>query len=872
MRKITGYIGAMIIVFALMGSILAGYALNINGTTAVINEYETVTDVSGLYNHSEQKNYIDYNPANNYIGYSKQYLYDNPSGFGTLKNITSGTITLNTDGTTAYNGKTYGPVSGSQINVMFICDKFFIIRNSNNNTLYDRGMTGNGVTITSPITITINGTTTTGNVNGTNYSYTTTFNLMYYTGVDYDYIMHDGRGLNYTNSIKGYANNLNQLYTIGYQQSISGGTTTTVMTISKGQTLTRFMGESASNVGWQNWQGFNYNYNTLIDNGVYYDELNFNLTRTANGTTWNWAPYVIFYPRTIYSTETTGINYTESNRVNNYPFEYDYNQYTTTQNETVNLMALSAANQFTYNDGWLISTGSRDIIETNGARSSYWAGGNFRIKTDVTEYKITDILSTLTIPAGTTSILIDIPINAFEYPIAHVPLNTSYFPYSYMDVYGNFVYNPELVTINPYSDYYPDVIIGDMANYCIYYPDTGLVDIFNKYSNVKIATSSANVAVVRFVKNTTTTGVYDYNYTGYYDEGAPFNGTSSVSFTLANRGTAQLNLTYSINGAITNTHYMDITKGISIKAGNVNNITWDNQYENGVIDLLFRAESTTETYHNEFTISNNNVSVDYDGGRFSVTLNGGDPIDIGTWRNIVLSIDLINGKLYAIPVKTFNSYTNVVLTNTSVTIGDLVSGQTTTISWIPTNKSFRFNVYSTSVFMDTYGVIMVNPSLNISDYFTDLNGFYRLKLTNFATIGSSMTVNGETLNVTGNTITYNNKSLIIKDMEITYADGKVTIGDNHTDIDLGDITTTNISMTGAWYFLTELERGYTTQKLVYDWDWGTFIFDNTQFCVFYLGFMAAALIVARRYCSLSITDYVVLGISIIIALGVQVIA
>ncbi len=69
MRKVTGHIGAIIILFALMGSILAGYALNVSGQSVIVNDYEMVTDVSGLYGHTQERAYIDYNPASNYIGY-----------------------------------------------------------------------------------------------------------------------------------------------------------------------------------------------------------------------------------------------------------------------------------------------------------------------------------------------------------------------------------------------------------------------------------------------------------------------------------------------------------------------------------------------------------------------------------------------------------------------------------------------------------------------------------------------------------------------------------------------------------------------------------------------------------------------------------
>ena len=87
-----------------------------------------------------------------------------------------------------------------------------------------------------------------------------------------------------------------------------------------------------------------------------------------------------------------------------------------------------------------------------------------------------------------------------------------------------------------------------------------------------------------------------------------------------------------------------------------------------------------------------------------------------------------------------------------------------------------------------------------------------------------------------------------------------------------EITDNNISMSGAWYFITDLMRGYTTQKMIYEWDWQDFILDNVQFCVIYIGLALIGLLIARRYCTLTITDYAVFMVSIIIALTVQVVA
>ena len=272
-------------------------------------------------------------------------------------------------------------------------------------------------------------------------------------------------------------------------------------------------------------------------------------------------------------------------------------------------------------------------------------------------------------------------------------------------------------------------------------------------------------------------------------------------------------------------------------------------------------------------MSDNTVSVDYDGSRFYVALNGGEPVDIGTWRSIILDIDLENGELYAIPVRTFNSYTNVQMDNASIFVGNMTDYTTSNIIiWNPTPDSFTFSVYSTSVFMNTYGVVMADPSITITDFFTNLDNFYRLELSNFSIYGDSMTINEKVGTVNGNRVTFGDESLIIKKLYIEYADGNVYLSDGSTVIDLGELVSNHIFFGGAWYFKTFLQKGYTVNKQVYTWDWQTFILDNTEFCVIYMGLALAAFIVARRFCTFTVMDYVVLGISLIIAFGVQVIA
>lgn len=885
MRKLTGYIGAMIIVFALAGSIMAGYALNINGTSTVINEYEKVTDVSGLYAHSDEKTYIEYNPASNYVNYSANPVTYTNTGVSTYKlikgvnwhNVKDGDITnvgvQHTDGNTLikYRGENTSRYQGSPSVYLansFLCDYFFV-EVAGGSVYFNDYYNKTGTVLTEMLDIStldhdgemwvyLNGTTV-------KYPFPSVM-IVYCTESDYDYLqMYNAVG------VYAYLQNRNDLLSVA--KIIDNGDTINCVTIGDNIVSHSSWGNVPSKI-----PNFNQAYPQL-DNGLFYGDVSFNITSDGK----QYQPYGSFYPRYATSTRGLGIDYTESSRVNNYLMEQQ-NITTDITTGTLKLSDVGDNNYFYYNSFGYKQIGIGQVMyssnrELNGVYNipiqypslTIYIPGCLPESTISYNYnnliwnydgfhnvKLSTVLQSFSIPQGTTSI--KITTNSSDYYTydngvvsATLDKNLVYFSYLPNMIKDNGT-TPSLNSEKDKKDY----LVYDLtSNMCTVYTCEGVA----RYSG-----TPDDISIFYYEDDETNKAFYAYQR----DRDSSQNQGFLTNITNRPTPFITLEITQTTGGVM---KYADITKGYSIKPDNDGPITWNNTYENGDIKVLFRANDTGGAYSNTLTVANNNISINYTNNRFSVSLNSGSPVDIGTWRNIVLDIDLINGKLYAIPVRTFNSFTNVTMDNTNILIGDLVgAAPTNSIVWGMTTNSFLFNVYSTDVFMNTYGVVMVNPTLDITHFFTDLNQFYRLKMYNFAIYGDSMTINGETLAVTDGKVTYDDMTLELKDFNVTYADGMVTIGDNHGIIELGEITTTNISMDGNWYFITDLERGYTAQKTIYDWDWGTFIFDNTQFCVFYLGIMAAALIVARKYCNLSIIDYMVLVASIVIALGVQVVA
>lgn len=860
MRKVTGYIGALIVVVALMGSILAGYALNINGQSTVVNEYENVTDVSGLYSHTDQKTYIDYNPASNYIEYNLDTAsFDNLTGTHEYRSITKNNTVVKYRGSDRHcliDGVDQGVMSIARFYI--ISDMMAVYAESNGLTMYRHNGSNVVASLNDDATFTINNKTISASIGGNNYTISNNNLILAYATINADYYVQLGPTKNNV-----YLNDKNQIMAwITGDTGILHGTTINGINTEYGttSTLNIFSGESNAAPGIKK-------YSTV---GL------------SSGSKTTWA---IFYPKSVNNGTGTGIDYTESNRVNNYIIGYrNIGGTPVTTSSRIDLQNVSTYNYATPNKSWIMDEGWTDFDEHY---NPIW-DWQLKAPSTYTVYTFTDLLTSLSVPANTINVTLKIPMvmagnsyyaspflrTIWDWPDGSDLTMVSNMPYNLVMIGNNAGTYDYKVSDTQYG------INGTISNNNLfrtasYDVSTGLVNIYD-YNGTKVLTDSVSNIYIQYLKNPGVTGYVDSinrntaahvtdTYTiNYRNDSYQYQTTSPVSI-------MDVDITTSTSTSVP--IYMDITKGIKIDPANVPDTIWNNEYENGTVKLLFRAEDTYGTYHNEFSVSNNTISVDYTGSRFFITLNGAEQIDIGAWRSIILNIDMLNGEVFVNPVRTFNSYTNISADKATIFIGDTINNTPiTSISWKPTVNSFTFGVYATDVFLNTYGVVMVNPSLTITNYFTDLNNFYRLVLNNFSTYGDSITVNGVTGNVSGNTVTFNDETITLKNLEIIYADGHVYVEDDNDSVDLGTIANNDISLSGVWYFETDLDRGYTTTKQIYTWDWQDFILDNTQFCIFYIGMALVGLVVARRFCIMTVIDYAVFITSIIIALSTQVIA
>lgn len=303
-------------------------------------------------------------------------------------------------------------------------------------------------------------------------------------------------------------------------------------------------------------------------------------------------------------------------------------------------------------------------------------------------------------------------------------------------------------------------------------------------------------------------------------------------------------------------------------------VYWCNDNYNGRVDILFKFESQANKVHNltmdlySPTVLDNNrtvwsasgytldINLNYPNTSVTATLKyNGSQVktvskNLGTWPTYVLSMDSDNGVLSVTPVKIFNSFTDYTLYDKQIkTILDFSDSSTGKAIYTIVHTDagvgspVKFSVVKTLSFLNTYGVVLYNPSINLSDYFPQYDSI-RVNLYSFALYGESMTINGTTYTLNGSkvTVTYvsdgehnylpsvmpndtpKTKTMDLSNIYITF-DGEtnhvsLTFDNDRFTIDLGEYSDNlrTFSFTGIWYFTTMVYEPYTaTEKTVGSW-------------------------------------------------------
>lgn len=306
------------------------------------------------------------------------------------------------------------------------------------------------------------------------------------------------------------------------------------------------------------------------------------------------------------------------------------------------------------------------------------------------------------------------------------------------------------------------------------------------------------------------------------------------SFTVSNN-TNNITIFYNYSKI---TKYVDIRYGVSARPGET--VKWSNEYSNGIMDLMIHMDDLNETYYNKWDLIYNPSPAtpipNTDKNTIEITHNAGEStiitlisykieddteipvittIDIGKeWASFNLHIDATLGTVSAqlIPSANWSNFQEwsslmEMPIGTFAMTGDIESMQ---IFSQNSKEPFKFQVNSTDVFLDTYGVIIINGSINILDWYPN-NEHFKMKFSKTSAVGNSVTLGDTRYDVTNDKITINdpnddrNISIDVKDMilEYEYSEGiwNLTVSSDKTSGEVNiTVPNTLVSLNGAWYF------------------------------------------------------------------------
>lgn len=535
--------------------------------------------------------------------------------------------------------------------------------------------------------------------------------------------------------------------------------------------------------------------------------------------------------------------YTQTSTANNYRYVVEEGAVTT---DSLTITNASSYNpDFAINKGWRAtinpdSTVSTPLINLNWVGDSYNFGSpwvqpqfdnvpfNGRVEGvgSPIENTIIDIpsLQTVLLDAGLSGGFSSATITITQtgsYPVMFYA--GDWRDYGYSTTRGSY----------PISDFSEDNVL----------PTTLVVDgatlIVKAYRNDALMweSSSNNVAVI-----------YDYT--------ARANGYSAVS--------CSATLDISKTGLPTY-GYMNPNAGVTIAGGNPDSgrISWTNGYENHKITLKAVSTSTAELTVTPYDTDNNSfigIKLYWVGQHAYVRYYMAgvyETQDIGQWPALQLTIDADAREYRVTPtwdvslltVVDEQPYTAVYSIRGAIdNIGRLIfeRGAVSAPHWQITN---------TAVFLNTYNTVMNNPTIDIKDYFPDLDE-YRLNFYSFAIMGTGFNINGTDFDVDRDnatvTFTYGLADVTqkLKNIYVSTDDGHtyITFADVNKIYDLGETTTDSISFTGYWYFSTGLYEavdGVTTQ---YVWDLdGAFHADAGQCLVIFFAILGGFVVIGHVY-------------------------
>ena len=310
--------------------------------------------------------------------------------------------------------------------------------------------------------------------------------------------------------------------------------------------------------------------------------------------------------------------------------------------------------------------------------------------------------------------------------------------------------------------------------------------------------------------------------------------------------------------------YMNPNAGVTLNGAG--SIDWSNGYDNNEVTIKVLKPSSSAKL--TITANASPFTVGWDSGVLKVWDSSNNVIlTLGDWIAVQLTLNGSTGAVSFTPlyfdvslitVADDTAYTQIV--DNLITIGDIsgISFSAGVGVTVP-----HWQIVKTTVFLNTYNTVMLDPALNIKAYFPELTD-YRLNFYSFAIYGDSFTINDVpfTVNREAGTVTFTylgvSVTQTLNNIYVSVEDGETYLNFANVNqrYDLGATDTEIITFTGYWYFTTGLYEPYTAYQTVYNWDLdGAFHADAGQCLIIFFLILGGVVLIGHVYFNVNVRVY-----------------
>lgn len=314
--------------------------------------------------------------------------------------------------------------------------------------------------------------------------------------------------------------------------------------------------------------------------------------------------------------------------------------------------------------------------------------------------------------------------------------------------------------------------------------------------------------------------------------------------------------------------YAEPQGGVTFNGTGSGSALWSNGYDIETVTIFIgRNTANADSVTLWFAEGNGNqryVSVEWVSDNLSVVF-GSDGVEnqtnFGKWQGVIIEYNFKTGRALATPTGSIRDYTMMPSVRGETITGfanlDVPSQDLNGIRFVYTSSPgmhpARFGIYETAVFLNSFDVVMQDPSIDILDYWPNLTE-YRLNFYSFALIGDSLTINDVVLPIDDLqrvSIPNEDGSYSLNNIYVTVS--KVD-GVNHTFLtfvndtktfDLGETVNDTVSFSGIWYFTSSLFDAKPVTGYEYEWNFNGFTATPQQAVVIFLGLLGVGVLIGR---------------------------